>query len=78
MKIEFEKTAKTELFENFEIGECFVIEPNKPSQIVGMRVEVGCGDAYNAIDLQDGEAFYLDEDEEVFRLINVKINVDIV
>lgn len=68
MDIKFENSLKTELFCNIEVGECFVVDLNTPDQIICMKT---FGEV-NAVDLQGGETFHFDDDEEV---IPIKVEI---
>jgi hypothetical protein len=69
MDIKFKNVAKTELFCNIEVGECFVVDFNTPDQIICMKTfEDPVGGDANTVDLQTGEVYHFDDDEEVIPL----------
>lgn len=69
MKVNFENGVKTELFCNIQAGECFVVDLNTTDQMICMKVW-GCNNPqkHNAVDLQGGEIFSFDDDEEVIPI----------
>lgn len=68
MDVKFKNSLKTELFCNIEVGECFVVDLNTPDQIICMKT---FGEV-NTVDLQGGETFHFDDDEEV---IPIKVEI---
>lgn len=73
MDVKFENTVKTELFCNIEVGECFVVDLNTPDQLICMKTfRDNFSNEVNAVDLQCGETFHFDNDEEV---IPIKVEI---
>ncbi len=61
MDIKFENVAKTVLFCNIQIGECFAVDLNTPDEMVCMRIYLD----HNAVELQTGEIVCFTDDDEV-------------
>jgi hypothetical protein len=74
MDIRFENGVKTELFCNVGIGDCFVVDPNTPDQIICMKVYPDTTGKINAVDLEGGELMGFEDDEEVI-LIDAELKV---
>lgn len=73
MDVKFKNVLKTELFCNIQVGECFVVDLNTPDQMICMKTfRDDFSHEVNVVDLEGGETFHFDDDEEV---IPVKVEI---
>lgn len=77
MDIKFENKIKTELFCNIMVGECFAVDLHTPDEIICMKVYDTKDFVKNAVELQSGELYYFDGDEEVIP-VNTELTVRLV
>jgi len=75
MDVKFENSLKTELFFNIGVGECFAVDLNTPDQMICMKtLDDPYTGRFNAVELEGGQIFHFEDDEEVIP-IKVELKV---